>query len=174
MASRISNNKSLLSRLSFGDLATWGGKEKSVYENDVMRLLRARNKASVSSPTGVGQLIWPSGGPFLESPDNFLGPKSSFTFVVLAFKIKVSITLKMRQCNHQLTKQNWPVCELGTVPLFNRFWFQNLPRTRRVTGLSRNGPRDLPLQEDSWCAVIVYLTWFRVQFQLSVVDPTKK
>ena len=32
MASRISNNKSRLSCLSFGDLATWGGKEKSVYE----------------------------------------------------------------------------------------------------------------------------------------------
>ena len=134
MASRISNNKSLLSRLSFGDLATWGGKEKSVYENDVMRLLRARNKASVSSPTGVGQLIWPSGGPFLESPDNFSGPKSSFTFVVLAFKIKVSITLKMRQCNHQLTKQNWPVCELGTVLLFNMFWFKNLPSDSKGYG----------------------------------------
>ena len=73
-------------------------------------------------------------GPFLESPDNFSGPKSSFTFVVLAFKIKVSITLKMRQCNHQLTKQNWPVCELGTVPLFNRFWFQNLPSDSKGYG----------------------------------------
>ena len=24
-------------------------------------------------------------------------------------------------------KENWPVCELGTVLLFNRLWFQNLP-----------------------------------------------
>ena len=147
MASRISNNKSRLSRLSFGDLATWGGKEKGVYENDVMRLLQARNKASVSSPTGVGQLIWPSGGPFLESPDNFSGPKRSFTFVGLAFKIKFSITLKMRQCNHQLTTQNWPVSELGTVLLFNRFWFQNLssdskgygPFEKRASGSPTTG-----------------------------------
>lgn len=81
MASRISNNKSLLSRLSFGDLATWGGKEKSVYENDVMRLLRARNKASVSSPTGVGQLIWPSGALFSKVPITFLAGKLFYVCV---------------------------------------------------------------------------------------------
>ena len=34
-------------------------------------------------------------GPFLESPDNFSGPKISFMFVLFAFKIKVSIILKM-------------------------------------------------------------------------------
>ena len=33
----------------------------------------------------------------------------------------------MIQCNYQLTKQNLPVCELGTMLLFNRFWFKNLP-----------------------------------------------
>ena len=65
--------------------------------------------------------------PFLQSPDYFLGLKSCFMFVVFQFKIKVSIILKMIQRNYQLTKQNWPVCELGTVILFNWFWFQNLP-----------------------------------------------
>ena len=33
----------------------------------------------------------------------------------------------MIQCNYQLTKQNLPVCEQGTMLLFNRFWFKNLP-----------------------------------------------
>ena len=83
------------------------------------------------------------GGPFLESPDNFLGPKSCFIFAVFAFKIKVSIILKMIQWNYQLMKQNWPVSELGTVLLFNRLWFQNLPsgpksyRDFRDTGPTR-------------------------------------
>ena len=34
-------------------------------------------------------------GPFLESPDNFSGPKSCFMFAVSAFKIRVSIILKI-------------------------------------------------------------------------------
>ena len=67
-------------------------------------------------------------------------PKSCFMFAVFAFNIKVSIILKMIQWKYQLTKQNWPVCELGTVLLFNEFWFQNLPsdpkryRAHRETG----------------------------------------
>ena len=32
----------------------------------------------------------------------------------------------MMQWNYQLTKQDWPVCELRTVVLFNSFWFDNL------------------------------------------------
>ena len=55
-------------------------------------------------------------GLFLQSPDNVSAPKSGFVFVVFAFKIKVPINLKMTW------KQNWLVCELGTVVLFNRFW----------------------------------------------------
>ena len=27
------------------------------------------------------------------------------------------------EIHHQITKQNWPVCELGTVLIFNKFWF---------------------------------------------------
>ena len=44
-------------------------------------------------------------GPFLESPDNFLGTESCFMF---AFKINVSIIkyLKMMQWNYQLSKAN--------------------------------------------------------------------
>ena len=36
-------------------------------------------------------------GLFLECPGNFLGPESCFVFVVFAFKIKVSIILKIIQ-----------------------------------------------------------------------------
>ena len=36
-------------------------------------------------------------GPLMESPDNFSGPKSCFTFSVFAFKIKISIILNMIQ-----------------------------------------------------------------------------
>ena len=64
--------------------------------------------------------------PFHESPDKFSGPKSCFMFAVFTFKIKVSKILKMIRWKYQLTKQNWKVWELGTVLLFNRFWFQNL------------------------------------------------
>ena len=46
--------------------------------------------------------VW---GPFLESPDNFSGPKSCFMFAVFAFKIKVSIILKTIQWNYQLANK---------------------------------------------------------------------
>ena len=36
-------------------------------------------------------------GPFLESADNFSGPKSCFMFAVFAFKIKVLVILKIIQ-----------------------------------------------------------------------------
>ena len=68
-----------------------------------------------------------SGDPFHVSQDKFSGPKSCFMFAVFTFKIKVSKILKMIRWKYQLTKQNWTVCELGTVLLFNRFWLQNLP-----------------------------------------------
>ena len=45
-------------------------------------------------------------GPFLESPDNFSGPKKCFMFsVMIAFNVKVSIILKMIQWIYQSTKQ---------------------------------------------------------------------
>ena len=45
-------------------------------------------------------------GPFLESPENVSGLKSCFMLAVFAFKIKVSMTLKMISRKYQLTKQN--------------------------------------------------------------------
>ena len=56
---------------------------------------------------------------FLENQDNFSGPKSCSMFAVFAFKIKVSIILKMMHWNYQLTKQNWLVCELGSLLLYS-------------------------------------------------------
>ena len=61
-------------------------------------------------------------------------------FAVFAFKIKVSIILKIIQWNYQLKNQNWAVYELGTVLLFKRFWLKHLPldpksyRSFRETG----------------------------------------
>ena len=54
--------------------------------------------------------IW---GPFLESPGNFSGPESWIMMAGFAFKVKVSIILKMMKWNYQLTKQNWLACELS-------------------------------------------------------------
>ena len=56
-------------------------------------------------------------------PGSFLGSESYFMFAVFTFKIKASRILTMTQWNYQLTKQNWLVCEPGTVLLFNKFWF---------------------------------------------------
>ena len=48
----------------------------------------------------------------------------------------------MIQCNYQLTKQNLPVCELGTMLLFNRFWFKNLPSDpQSYRAFRETGPR---------------------------------
>ena len=69
-------------------------------------------------------------GPFLESLDHFSGPKSAFVFTVFAWDQSFN-NLKMTQWNYQLTKQNWPVCERGTLLLFNCFWFRNLPSDPR-------------------------------------------
>ena len=61
-------------------------------------------------------------------------------FALFAFKIKVSIILKIIQWNYQLKNQNWAVYKLGTVLLFKRFWLKNLPldpksyRSFRETG----------------------------------------
>ena len=51
--------------------------------------------------------------------------------------------LQMTQWSYQLTKQNWRVCELGTVLLFNMFWFENLPSGfKKVFGpLEKQAPR---------------------------------
>ena len=57
-------------------------------------------------------------GLFLQSPSNFPRPESCFVF---AFKIKVSIILKIKKWNYQLSKQFGAVCGLGTVLIFNRF-----------------------------------------------------
>ena len=78
-------------------------------------------------------------GPFLECPGNFSGLESCFMFTVYAFKIKVSIILKMIQWNYQLTKQNWPVCVLLSVLIFSRIWFLNLLLSRKVTGPIEKG-----------------------------------
>ena len=50
----------------------------------------------------------------------------SLNFPLREYFFCTSKILKMIRWKYQLTKQNWTVCELGTVLLFKRFWFQNL------------------------------------------------
>ena len=40
----------------------------------------------------------------------------------------------MIRWNYQLTKQNWLVCDQEAVLLFNKFWFENKKRGRKVSG----------------------------------------
>ena len=81
-----------------------------------------------------GQGAWANKtwGLFLQSPGNFSGPESCFVFAVFAFKIKVSIILKITQWNYQILKQFGVVGGLGTVLIFNRFWFYCL-RAQKVS-----------------------------------------
>ena len=63
-------------------------------------------------------------------------------FTVFAFKIKVSIILKMIKWTYHLTRQNWLVFELGTLlpiqlVLISKFAFG----PEKLSGLSRNGPQ---------------------------------
>ena len=45
-------------------------------------------------------------------------------------------------------KENWPVCEQGTVLLFNRLWFQNLPSGQKSYRDFRDtGPRPANTKE---------------------------
>ena len=61
---------------------------------------------------------------------------------MFAFKIKVSIILKTIWWNYQLTKQNWPACQIETVLLFSRFRFQNLPSdTKSYRAFRETGPQ---------------------------------
>ena len=62
------------------------------------------------------------GACFSKVPVNFRSRKTVLCFLCLHSRsIKVSIILKIIQWNYHLTKQNWLVCGLGTVQLFNRF-----------------------------------------------------
>ena len=80
---------------------------------------------------------------FSRVPITFRGRKAVLCLLaVFAFKIKVSLILKMIQWNCQSTRQNWPVSELGTALLFNRFWFQNLPsHPKSYWAFQETGPR---------------------------------
>ena len=70
----------------------------------------------------------------LNSRGNFSGPEIWFVFVAFAFKSKVSIILRIIQWNYKLTWQNWLVCGLGTVLLFNWLDFRICLCPRKVSG----------------------------------------
>lgn len=88
---------------------------------------------------GIWNPTMESGAPFLERPGNFSGPESCRRVCI---QIKVWIILKMIKWSDQLTKQHCPVCELGTVVLFNRFWFLNVPSgPKSFRAFRETGPR---------------------------------
>ena len=68
--------------------------------------------------------VFRPGACFSKVPVTFRARKG---VLCLAFKLKVSIILKIKQQDYQVTQQNWRACELGTMLLFNRFWLENLP-----------------------------------------------
>ena len=70
---------------------------------------------------GVCFVSW---GPFLESTVNFSGPESCFCLPGLYWRSRYQWLEKWSNETIYLTKQNWLVCQLGTVLLFNRFWFE--------------------------------------------------
>ena len=79
-----------------------------------------------------------------ESRDNFSAPESCFVFIVFAFKIKVSIILKIMPWNYKLTKQNWMVFGLATVLPIQQVWILKFVfGPEKFPGLSRNGPQAL-------------------------------
>ena len=81
-----------------------------------------------------------------ESRDNFSAPESCFVFIVFAFKIKVSIILKIMQWNYKLTKQNWMVFGLATVLPIQPVWILKFVfGPEKFPGLSRNGPQALAM-----------------------------
>ena len=60
-------------------------------------LLHRSSKIFVEHARHVAKIWFRTRGLFLESLDNFSGSESCFVFVVFAFKIKVSIILKIIQ-----------------------------------------------------------------------------
>ena len=73
---------------------------------DPGRLLHGSSKIFVEHAQDVAKIWFPTWGLFLESLDNFSGSESCFVFVVFAFKIKVSIILKIIQWTYQLRRKN--------------------------------------------------------------------
>ena len=69
-------------------------------------LLHGSSKIFVEHAQDVAKIWFRTWGLFLESLDNFSGSESCFVFVVFAFKIKVSIILKIIQWTYQLTKKH--------------------------------------------------------------------
>ena len=73
-------------------------------------LLHESNKIFVEHAQDVAKIWFRTWGLFLESLDNFSGSESCFVFVVFAFKIKVSIILKIIQWTYQLRRKiDWCV-----------------------------------------------------------------
>ena len=95
--------------------------------NPVFKVFTRACLYEVSQP---GQPDW---GPFLESPDNFSGPKTCLMLVVFAFKIKVNDTMQLSINQAGLRARNHATFQQVLIQKF-AFGPAKLP------GLSRNGP----------------------------------
>ena len=94
----------------------------------MIETIAARGKADRELSTTVVLIMYlEPGTPFSKIPVTFSVRKAAFfSFAVFAFRIKVTMIWRMIQWNYQLTKQNWPVYDLGTVLLVNRISFYYL------------------------------------------------
>ena len=98
----------------------------------------------------------PGASVFLESPSNFSGPKSCFMFAMFAFKIKVSVILKMI-----LVTMKLPVNEAKLTSL----WARNFTTIQQVLILKFvfRSERYWAFRETDPCLVsyqIIYLLCF--------------
>ena len=75
----------------------------------------------------------------------------------------------MIQWNYQLTKQNWPACELGILQPFNRFSFAF--GSKKLPGLSRNGPLETSLTRSfTGYHEAAQKDWVKIPFQNSPIE----
>ena len=76
----------------------------------------------VKQPSSQISLLHIPRGLFLESPDNVLCPKSCFLLLCLHSRSKYRFNnFENDAVKLSISEQNLPVCELGTVLIFNRF-----------------------------------------------------
>ena len=108
----------------------------SLVEVEVCRYIKTESGSEVDSKLRyyfiAGEPLR-SRGPFLECPDNFMGPKSCVCIQDKSFNNFENDTIKLSD-----NEAKSPVCELGTVLLFNR-----ISDPRSYQAFRETGPRTL-------------------------------
>ena len=91
------------------------------------KIVKPRSWDSLPGPLIIGTFKkWAPGARFSKLPITFRAPKPVLCLHVCiqdqSFNNFENVIMKL-----SVNRQNWPACEIETVLLFNRFWFQNLP-----------------------------------------------